>query len=40
MGRPDFRRLAAHLAPLVNHALHHDDGDVVNGDVAEVVHDG
>ena len=36
MGRPDFRRLAAHPAPLVAHALHDDD---VNEDVVEAVHD-
>ena len=36
MGRPDFRRPAAHPAPLVAHALHDDD---VDGDVVEAVHD-
>ena len=40
MGRPDFGRPATYPAPLVAHALHDDDVDVVNGDVAEAVHDG
>ena len=40
MGRPDFYRLVAYLAPLVAHALHDDDADVVDGDVAEAVHYG
>ena len=29
MGRPDFRPPVAHLAPLVTHALHDDNADVV-----------
>ena len=37
MGRPNFGRLVAHPAPPVAHALHYDD---VDGNVAEVVHDG
>ena len=37
MGRLDFGRL---VAPPFAHALHHDDDDVVDGDVAKVVHDG
>ena len=40
MGRPDFGLLAAHPAPPVAHALHHDDIDVVDGDVAEAIHNG
>ena len=40
MGRPIFRRLSAYPAPPVTHALHDDDVDVVNGDVAEAVGDG
>ena len=36
MGRPDFRRPAAHPAPPVSYALHDDDVDVVGGDVAKV----
>ena len=40
MGRPDLGRLAAHPAPPIAHALHHDDVDVVDGDVVEVVRDG
>ena len=37
MGRPDFGRLTAHLAPPVGHSLHDDDADVVDGDIAEAV---
>ena len=33
-------RLTAYLAPPVAHALHDDETDVVDGDVAEAVHDG
>ena len=40
MGQPDFRRLAAYPASPVAHALHDDDVDVVDGDVAEVVNVG
>ena len=40
MGRPDFERLVVHPAPLVAHALHDDDTNVVDRDVAEAVHDG
>ena len=40
MGRPDFRRLAAYTASPVAHALHDDDVDVVDGDVAEAVNVG
>ena len=40
MGRPDFRRSAAYSTPPVAHALHDDDADVVDGDVAEAVDDG
>ena len=40
MGRPDFRRLAAYPAPPFPHALHDDDVDVVDGDVAEGLDDG
>ena len=37
MGRPDF---GLPVAPQVSHALHNDNADVVDGDVAEAVHDG
>ena len=40
MGQPDFGRLVVYTAPPVTHALHNDDVDVVNGDVAEAVDDG
>ena len=40
MGRLDFRRLAAYPAPPFPHALHDDDADVVDGDVAEGLDDG
>ena len=40
MGRPDFGRLATYLAPPVPHALHDDDVDVVNGDLAKALNDG
>ena len=40
MGRPNFGRPVAYPAPLVAHALHDGDADVVDGDVAEAVHDG
>ena len=35
MGQPDFRRPAAHPTPPVAHALHDDDADVIDGNVAE-----
>ena len=40
MGRPDFRQSAAYPAPPVPHALHDDDVDVVDGDLAEALDDG
>ena len=40
MGRPDFRRSTAYPTPLVPHALHDDDVDVVDGDLAEALNDG
>ena len=40
MERPNFGRPTAHPAPPVAHALHDDNADVVNGEVAEGVHDG
>ena len=40
MGRPDFGRSTTHLAPAVPHALHDDDADVVDGDLAEALDDG
>ena len=40
MGRPDFGQPAAHPIPPVAHALHDDEADVVDDDVAEGVHDG
>ena len=40
MGRPNFWRPTAYLAPSVAHALHDDDVDVVDGDVVEAVHNG
>ena len=40
MGRPDFRRPAAYPAPPVAHALHDDDANVIDGDIAKAVHDG
>ena len=40
MGQLDFRRPIAYPAPLVAHALHDDDADVVDGDVAEAVDNG
>ena len=39
-GRPDFGRSAAYPAPPFPHALHDDDADVANGDVAESLDDG
>ena len=40
MGRPNFRRSAAYPASPVPHALHDDDVDVVDGDLAEAHDDG
>ena len=40
MGRPDFGRSAAYPAPPVPHALHDDDADVVDGDLAKGLDDG
>ena len=40
MGRLDFGRSATYLAPPVPHALHDDDVDVVDGDLAEALDDG
>ena len=40
VGRPDFGRSAAYPAPPVPHALHDDDVDVVDGDLAEALDDG
>ena len=40
MGRPDFRQSVAYPAPPVVHALHDDDVDVVDGDLAEAIDDG
>ena len=39
MRRLDFGRPTACPAPLVAHALYDNDVDVVNGDIAEAVHD-
>ena len=38
--RPNFGRPTAHPAPPITHALHDDDTNVVDGDVAEGVHNG
>ena len=40
MGRPDFGRSSTYPAPSVPHALHDDDVDVVDGDLAEALDDG
>ena len=40
MGRPDFGRSAVHPAPPVPLALHDDDADVVDGNLAEALDDG
>ena len=40
MGQPNFGGPIAYPAPLVAHALHDDDIDVIEGDVVEAVHDG
>ena len=40
MGQLDFWRPAAHPAPPIAHALHNDDINVVNRDIAKAVDDG
>ena len=40
MGRPDFRRSTTYPASPLPHALHDDNADVVDGDVAEGLDDG
>ena len=40
MGRSDFGRSATYPAPPVPHALHDDNADVVDGDLAEALNDG
>ena len=40
MGRPDFGRSAAYPTPPLPHALHDDDANVVDGNVAEGLDDG
>ena len=40
MGRPDFGRSATYPAPSIPHALHDDNVDVVDGDLAEALDDG
>ena len=44
MGQLDFGQPTAYPAPLVAHALHDDDADVnadvIDGDLAEAIHDG
>ena len=40
MGRPYFGRSTTYPAPPVPHALHDDDVDVVDGDLAEALNDG
>ena len=40
MGRPDFEKSTTYSAPAVPHALHDDDADVVDGDLAEALDDG
>ena len=40
MGRPDFGRSSAYLAPPIPHVLHDDDVDVIDGDLAEALNDG
>ena len=40
MGRPDFGRSTVYPAPPVPHALHDDDDNVVDGDLAEAFDDG
>ena len=40
MGRPNFGRSVAYPTPPVPHALHDDDANVVDGDLAEALDDG
>ena len=40
MGQPDFGQPTAYPAPQIAHTLHDHDADVIDGDVAEAVHDG
>ena len=40
MGRPDFGQSVAYPPPLVAHALHDDDADVVDRDLVEAIKDG
>ena len=40
MGQPDFGRSIAYPTPPIAHALHGDDADVVDGDLAQAVDDG
>ena len=40
MGRLDFGRSAAYPTPPIPHALHDDNADVVDGDLAEAIDDG
>ena len=40
IGRPDFGRPHADLAPPPAHALHDADADVEDGDLPEAIHDG
>ena len=40
MGQLDFGRSAVYLASPVPHALHDDESDVVDGDLAEALNDG
>ena len=40
MGQPDFGRPVAYPTPPIAHALHDDDADVVDGDVAKYIDDG
>ena len=40
MGRPNFGQSVAYPTPLITHALHDDNVDVVDGDLAKDVDDG
>ena len=40
MGRPDFGRSSTYPPPPVPHALHDDDVDVIDGDLAEALDNG
>ena len=40
MGRPNFRRSTTYPAPPVPHALHDDDADVIDEDIAKALEDG